>query len=516
MSTSFDPNLWLKFFQRHKTKTFFCLCVLWPLLRFVLGKIIRRVRRLPPGPEQYFFIFNHFFANRPQFLRNIFDDLSRAYGDICYFSWGIHNVVMISNPKIVRELFGHALLDRYQHFFHPLDQPDDLSWKNGEEWSQRRSLATSTFFRAATTSYVTTVMNETMDKYLVPEIVNSTSNIWCPRDVLGFLTWNMTYTCIYGYSVTPDDEMFCANDVYEKKIPKTWNLLRYGYDHVKRWILRRMVNTWWDQSMAMHELFPSFRRRTHLHAGYAGSYLDRIMRIYGTDAAYGEMQAMLDSHESVSNSAEFVLAYAAKYPKLQQLLRDELKAVITDVPVAGENGFVHIDVLENIKRLPHLQAFVHDVLRVTGTGSWGIPRTNAEEIWIEGYRIPANTFIIANANYMQKHDARLWKNSIFNKGLDEICLENWLAQNEDTKEMQFVSTPEQAFFAFGTGKRICPGKMMALYEIYCIFGQLIWNYQIDMVGPTENPHDNQFIETAGSIIQRLLHPACLRMIRLKE
>jgi len=307
--------------------------------------------------------------------------------------------------------------------------------------------------------------------------------------------------------------------LYEKNIPKDINVFRYAYEQVTRWFLRRTVNLWWDQTMESNVLFSSFRRRTHLHSGCEGSYLDYILRVYGTDAAYGEMQAMLDAHESTSNTLEFTIAYAAKYPNIQQQIRHEIKAAICDADIGdSKNGyFVHVDILENVKNLPLLRAFVHDVLRVSGTGTWGIPRTNgSKEIWVNGYRIPKNTVICANAEYMHKHNPALWKNASLNLKTDDICLENWLKKNEETGEVQFSSTEEQPFFAFGTGKRICPGREMALKEVYCVLGQLLWNYQIEMVPKENNPHYDEFVENAGTGIQRLLHSPCVRMVPIAE
>ena len=127
------------------------------------------------------------------------------------------------------------------------------------------------------------------------------------------------------------------------------------------------------------------------------------------------------------------------------------------------------------------KAFIYECLRISSIAPRGISHTcnqdtqitiNENKKWV----IPANSWIILNIAYIQRglSSNECWKNKKYNLLMNDICLQNWLVE-DNNGNLKFKMN--ESFVAFGVGTRDCVGQQLALKEIYLIIGYLILHYQ---------------------------------------
>jgi len=87
----------------------------------------------------------------------------------------------------------------------------------------------------------------------------------------------------------------------------------------------------------------------------------------------------------------------------------------------------------------------------------------------------------------------------------EMCLENWI--NKDTKKFEM----NESFFTFGTGRRDCVGKTLAIKELYIIMAYLFLNYRFTF----KNKEDiNKPIKTFFNGVNQIDPPMAVTITRL--
>ncbi|RYO78864.1 hypothetical protein DL766_010305 [Monosporascus sp. MC13-8B] len=179
------------------------------------------------------------------------------------------------------------------------------------------------------------------------------------------------------------------------------------------------------------------------------------------------LQLMAAGHETSANVLSWGLYIMANRQDIQSKLRDEITALVAQVP---EPTYTEID------RLQYLDHFIKESLRVFSSATT-LHRKSIEDLTIEGIPIPKGAlFDIAPS--MTLLNPLIWGNDA-----DEIKPSRW----EHLTEEQ--SSP-YAFEAFSNGPRICLGRLFAYMELKIILFEIIRNYRfLSVVKPftVENP-----------------------------
>jgi cytochrome P450 family 2 subfamily J len=171
--------------------------------------------------------------------------------------------------------------------------------------------------------------------------------------------------------------------------------------------------------------------------------------------------------ETTTSTLRWALLAMAAYPEIQRKLQEELDLEIGNRDVS----------MSDKKNTHYAEAVLCEIQRHFTLIHIGVPHSNkTNEIRVNGYRIPKNSFIVANLNAIH-HDKRNWKNP------NNFEPENFL---EDGK----VANQEK-LIPFGIGRRSCAGEALARMELYLFFTSLVKNFEIrlekdgavpDMVG----------------------------------
>lgn len=130
----------------------------------------------------------------------------------------------------------------------------------------------------------------------------------------------------------------------------------------------------------------------------------------------------------------------------------------------GEKGKVDED---DLPKLPYLKAVVNESFRLYPPGPLLVPRETMETCILDGYEIRPKTVVYVNAHAIGR-DPNYWENP------DEFVPERFFNTNIDVKGKDFGVIP------FGSGRRICPGMHMGLFNVELTVANLLYSFDWEL------------------------------------
>ncbi|RGP67286.1 o-methylsterigmatocystin oxidoreductase [Fusarium sporotrichioides] len=142
---------------------------------------------------------------------------------------------------------------------------------------------------------------------------------------------------------------------------------------------------------------------------------------------------------TVSTISSFILAMIA-FPEVQKKAQAEIDAV---------TGGKRLPVFDDKEHMPYINALIKEAHRWIPVVPITTPHVTEEEMEYKGYRIPKGTYLVASTWWLL-HDPEVYPNPL------EFEPERYTVRNE----------PDPGYYAFGYGRRICPGRYMAEDSIF--------------------------------------------------
>lgn len=130
------------------------------------------------------------------------------------------------------------------------------------------------------------------------------------------------------------------------------------------------------------------------------------------------------------------------HPEIQKKLRDEMDSVVGPGQQLTE---------PDTHKLPYLQAFIKETLRLRMAIPLLVPHMNLNDAKLGGYDIPAESKILVNAWWLANDPAR-WKNP------EEFRPERFLEEESKVEP----NGNDFRYLPFGVGRRSCPGIILAI------------------------------------------------------
>ncbi|KAJ8072918.1 hypothetical protein PM082_016477 [Marasmius tenuissimus] len=186
--------------------------------------------------------------------------------------------------------------------------------------------------------------------------------------------------------------------------------------------------------------------------------------------------------ETTSSSVlTFILAMVL-HPELQIRAQKEIDSVM---------GPGRLPDFENRESLPFVKALLAETLRWNPALPLGVSHRALNDDVYEGYWIPAGTTIVPNV-WAVLHNETLY-------GPDPMLF------NPDrfATKCNGKYPPNPEIFAFGFGRRICPGRYLALDTIYLVIAHLLATFTIERAIDDDGNEIVPTIEYTDSIIS---HP----------
>ena len=161
--------------------------------------------------------------------------------------------------------------------------------------------------------------------------------------------------------------------------------------------------------------------------------------------------------DTVAILLEWVMARMVLHRDIQSKAQAELDAVV------GRGGGAVSDA--DVARLPYLQCVVKETLRVHPPGpllSWA--RLAAHDAVVGGHLVPAGTTAMVNM-WAIARDPAVW--------LEPSAFRPERFEEEDVS----VLGGDLRLAPFGAGRRVCPGKTMALATVHLWLAQLLHRFE---------------------------------------
>ncbi|KAJ7600849.1 cytochrome P450 [Mycena floridula] len=176
---------------------------------------------------------------------------------------------------------------------------------------------------------------------------------------------------------------------------------------------------------------------------------DLVKRLAGTIYAGG-------ADTTVSTLGTFILNMLA-HPDVQKKAQEEIDALLQ-----GQR----LPVFEDQNSLPYVHAILKESLRVKPVAPLGLPHFNQVEDEYHGYRIPARSTVVANL-WGMLHDKDIFAEPA------KFDPERFLKEG---KLDASILAPENVVFGFG--RRICPGRHIALSTIFITIASILALFDI--------------------------------------
>ncbi|RAL15237.1 cytochrome P450 [Aspergillus homomorphus CBS 101889] len=177
---------------------------------------------------------------------------------------------------------------------------------------------------------------------------------------------------------------------------------------------------------------------------------------------------------TVSALSTFILAMTLN-PEVQRKAQAEIDEAIHDnrLPTFADRS-----------RLPYVNALVKEVLRWHPVTPMALPHTNVESDVFHGYWIPKGAIVLPNV-WAFMHDTSTYPDPIAFKPERFLSLEGQIPELDPRR------------MAFGFGRRICPGRVLAESSIFIIIAQFLAVFRLE----ESQERTNERLEKSGPSFQ---------------
>ncbi|NWX22338.1 CP2C1 protein, partial [Aegotheles bennettii] len=156
---------------------------------------------------------------------------------------------------------------------------------------------------------------------------------------------------------------------------------------------------------------------------------------------------------TTSNALVFFLLMLSKHPHIQAKVQEEIDAVV---------GSSRAPSTEDKLRMPYTNAVIHELQRCHRARIENFPRMTTQDVVFRGCAIPKGTVVIPVFTSVHM-DPTQWETP------EEVNPGHFLDEKGEFRK-------RDAFMAFSTGKRMCPGEALARIELFLFLTTLLQNF----------------------------------------
>ena len=180
------------------------------------------------------------------------------------------------------------------------------------------------------------------------------------------------------------------------------------------------------------------------------------------EASYLAFMLVIGAADTSTISTWSFLEAMLLYPAVQERARSEILKVVGD----------RLPVYEDIHSIPYVRCLMKETWRWRPPVPLGHPHITTEELTYNGMRIPAGAELHLNA-WAISHDPHRHPDP------DEFIPERYLGDDTTTMQSANLSDPtKRDHYAFGAGRRICPGYHVAERSLAVAIMRILWAFRI--------------------------------------
>ncbi|PIG82110.1 hypothetical protein AARAC_000037 [Aspergillus arachidicola] len=439
------------------------------ILGYGLSVFIKRNRlSLPPGPPRLPLIGNlHQSAKEEPWKR--YQEWHEAYGPIISLKYGQKTLIVLGNHQVTRDL-----LDKRSSLYSSRPQMlvADRVTKGlhigllpyGERWKTHRRLQAG--FLNVQMSQLYRDLQDIESKQLAYEMLST-------NDFPGRFhrySASLIFALGYGKRMLRGDEHeikeadALIKNITEVTMPGRWlvdafPILKY---------LPRCLAKWKQRGDEFHMRETSLFTRNMGRALEAKpwNWVKKVVesskdseRVSAEELSYLVGIIYQTGGDTTAAALEVFVMASVLYPEAVSHAQQELDDVV---------GADRLPSFDDLPKLPYIDAFVKEVLRWRPIAPLGLPHSVTQDDEYMGYLIPKGATVLPNI-WSLGHENEVFENAALFRP------ERW------------IEDPNLPLDPFGFGRRICPGRHIALNSLNIIVARLLWGYDIghdtDSAGP---------------------------------
>jgi len=438
----------------------------------------RKPKGMPPGPFEFPFL-GHLPYMRPE----DYGQMQKMYGDVVTNRLGSVRSVKIFDDKIAREALAHADFANRPPFFalFSLDErkKGGVASSNGHQWQHdRRFVLRNLRNLGMGKSSLEAAINIEAEALVEDLKLYGGKPMKFPNS-LKTATLNIIWQMVAGkrYDLRSDDVtaiydatnrmrseigisgfLFLFFPSLNRIIPKfiRHNLFKTHLFDMIAEEMRKIITKELDEQ----EL--KFKENENASENLIFEYLKAMNEAKDDETLYrGSLIQMVNDmfgagSDTVANMLRWVVFLMAKYPEVTQRLQRQIDEVVPRGRLVS---------LADKPSLPLVEAYTTEALRFSSMVPFNVQREAVKDTSIAGYFVPKGTQLIVS-NYFIHNDERIWTKP-----------EDFSPDRFITAEGKYQA-PKEGFFAFGAGKRVCPGETLARQEFFLFTAALLQNFTI--------------------------------------
>ncbi|KAK7692435.1 hypothetical protein QCA50_004060 [Cerrena zonata] len=452
--------------------TLLAVLSVWLVLR--LRKVGSRERDLPPGPPTLPLLGNLLeFPTSKIYIQ--FSKWAKSYGDIFSLKIGPTTVVVLSDPKIIRECLDvHGATTSSRPFFYVnelISNNCEIGFMEyGPTWRNLRRAAHDVLSAEACVKYIPIQRAEAFRLMydLLERPQQFTTHIYR-------YAASVIFSVIYGIHC-PEFENTFIREFYDVTAEFD-KVLKPGFAPPVEWfpILRHIPERWapWKRIckairtqqrklfFTLLDLCEENMKNGTRNGCFMESVIDRQAE-YSFDRellGYFGAGILEGGTDTTSVYLQSFVGCVVANPAIQARAQAEIDHVIGSKRCPEPDDFEH---------LPYLQALVKEVHRYCPVTPLAVPHATIADERIGNYVIPKGSTIFMNTWAINRHEDYYDNPHIFDP---ERYMQSEFGTKPDVDTSAFRND-----MIFGAGRRICPGKHLASTSITLNAMNLLWAF----------------------------------------
>ncbi|TFK74290.1 cytochrome P450 [Pluteus cervinus] len=283
---------------------------------------------------------------------------------------------------------------------------------------------------------------------------------------------SITLDLLYGYDIGPNGDP--SFDLAERVLHRTNRALQPGVfavnsfpmlKHLPRWFPGAGFHDFADEVKAaqaeMRDKPFDFAKTNYINGVGRPSFVGKWLQEEGTTEEQEDLLSNLAlgiygaAFETTAAALTSLFHVLVTHPEVQLKAQKEISRVI------GED---RLPTLQDRAHLPYLEAVYREILRWRPPLPLNVPHRIMGEDSYKGYLIPSGTVIIANIWAMTHNESIYPEPEVFRP---ERFLNLDGSLNDDSR-----------VFAYGFGRRICPGKHLASASFWLAMAQVLASFHV--------------------------------------
>ena len=451
-----------------------------------LGRVAKRTLNDLPGPRGLPFLGNIYQLNLTKFHINL-ERWAAQHGPVYLFRMGLQRVVVLSDPRWCEQVLrARPEVFTRQSQLAPVFSEmagEGVFSAEGDAWRTQRRLATFALAQRHLRGLypklqtVTSRLKKRWDR-----LADAGASLDIVDDLKRF-TVDLTTLITFGHDVNTVEQ---GNDVIQRKLELVfpamtrrlfalfpmWRLVRLPRD-------RRLDRALAELRAWLGDLVVAARARLAAEPGRAekpSNFLEAMLsarddegRPFSDDVIFGNLMTMLLAGE---DTTAYTLGWAVHLlcdnPEAVTKLRREADELLGTSDVADD--------IETANKLVWAGAVANETMRLRPVAPIVVILDAKVEAVVGDLLMPKGTRVAVLLRPAACHPDHFVEPHAFRP-------QRWLGENAGAHDVS-------AYMPFGSGPRICPGRVLAMLEMKLLLSMLYKNFDVERVGGVEEVREH--------------------------